>query len=56
MCPLDPLKFLVALDTDMIILNANQAGGAHSVSPVVMAKLIDNLETVLLIYGEVSLV
>ena len=43
-----------ALDTDMIILNANLADGADFVSPVVMAKLIDNPETVLVIYGEVS--
>ena len=38
----------------MIILNVNLADGADSVSPVVMAKLIDNPETVLMIYGEVS--
>ena len=50
----DPLKFLQALDTDMIILNANLADGADPVSPVVMAKFIDNPETVLVIYGEVE--
>ena len=50
----DPLKFLEALDTDMIILNANLADGADPVSPVVMAKLIDDPETVLVIYGEVE--
>ena len=54
--PQDPLNFLEALDTDMIILNANLADGAHPVSPVVMAKLIDNPETVLVIYGEVETV
>ena len=52
--PQDPLKFLEALETDMILLNANLADGADSVSPVVMAKLIENPETVLVIYGEVS--
>ena len=52
----DPLKFLEALGTDMIILNANLADGADHVSPVVMAKLIDNPETVLVIYGEVETV
>ena len=50
----DPLKLLEALDTDMIILNANVADGADPVSPVVMAKLIDNPETVLVIYSEVE--
>ena len=50
------LKFLEALDTDMIILNANLADGADPVSPVLMAKLIDNPETVLVIYGEVEIV
>ena len=38
----------------MIILNANLADGADPVSPVVMAKLIDSPETVLVIYGEVE--
>ena len=52
--PQDPLKFLEALDADRIILNANLADGADSVSPVVMAKLMDNPETVLVIYGDVS--
>ena len=55
--PQDPLKFLEALDTDMIILNANLADAADAVSPVVMAKLIkliDSPETVLVIYGEVQ--
>ena len=52
--PQNPLKFLEALDTDMIILNANLAQGADSVSPVVIVKLIDNPESVLVIYGEVS--
>ena len=47
------LKFLVALDMDVIILNANLADGADPVSPVVMAKLIDNPESVLVIYSEV---
>ena len=37
--PQDLLQFLEALDTDMIILNANLADGADSVSPVVMTKL-----------------
>ena len=54
--PQDPLKFLEALDTNMIILNANLADSADPVSPVVMAKLIDDPETVLLIYGEVETV
>ena len=45
--PQDPLKFLEALDTDMIILNANLADGADPVSSVVMAKLIDHPETVI---------
>ena len=45
--PQDPLKFFEALDTDMIILNANLADGADHVSHVVLAKLIDNPETVL---------
>ena len=52
--PQDPLKLLEALDTDMIILNANVADGADFVSPVVMAKLMENPETVLVIYSEVS--
>ena len=52
--PQDPLTFLEALDTDMSILNANLADGADCASPVVMAKLIDNAETVLAIYGELS--
>ena len=54
--PQDPLKLLEALDTDMIILNANLAGSADHVSPVVMAKLIDNPEPVLVIYGDVQTV
>ena len=52
--PQDPLKFLEALDTCMIFLNANLADGADRVSPVVMAKLIGNTETVLVIHGEVE--
>ena len=52
--PQDPLNFLEALDTDMIILNANLADGADPVSAVVVAKLIDNPESVLVIYGEVE--
>ena len=52
--PQDPLKFLDALDTDMVILNANLVDGSDSVCPVVMAKVIDNPETVLVIYGEAS--
>ena len=52
--PQHPLKFLEALDTDMIIPNANYLDGADSVSPVVTAKLIDNPKTVLMMYGEVS--
>ena len=52
----DPLKSLEALDTDMIILNANLADGADPVSPVVMAKLIDNPEAGLVIYGGVETV
>ena len=54
--PQDPLKFLEAVDTDMIILNANLADSADPASPVVMAKLIDYPETVLVIYGEVETV
>ena len=54
--PQDPLKILEALDTDMIILNANLADSADPVSPVVMAKLIDNPETVVVIYGELEAV
>ena len=54
--PQDPLKYLEALDPDMIILNANLADSAYPVSPAVMAKLIDNPETVLVIYGEVETV
>ena len=50
------LEVLEALDTDMIILNANLVDGDDPVSPVVMAKLIDNPETVLVIYGEVETV
>ena len=38
----------------MIILDANLADGADPVSPVVMAKLIDNPESVLVIYREVQ--
>ena len=49
----DPLKISESLETDMIPLNANLADGADSVSPVVMAKLIDNPQTVLAIYGQV---
>ena len=52
--PQDLLRFLEALDTDMIILNVNLAGCADPVSRVVMAKLIHNPETVLGIYGEVG--
>ena len=52
----DPLNFWEALDTDMISLNANLADGADPVSPVVRAKLIDNPETVLVIYCEVETV
>ena len=59
-CPLqssqDPLKFLEALDTDMINLDANLACRADPVSPVVMIQLIDNFETVRVIYGEVEAV
>ena len=51
--PQDALNILEALETDMILLNANPADAADSVSPVVMAKLIENPETVLVIYGEV---
>ena len=54
--PQDTLKFLEALNTDIIILNANPAAGGDPVSPFVMAKLIDNPETVLVIYGEVQTV
>ena len=54
--PQDPLKDLLALDTVMIILNANLAEGADPVSPVVMAKLIHNPQTVLVINGEVETV
>ena len=54
--PQDPQSFLEALDTDMIILNANLADGAAPVGPVVMAKLIDNPETVLVVYCEVETV
>ena len=39
---------------DIILRNANLADGGDSVSPVVMAKLIDNPETVMAINGEVS--
>ena len=38
----------------MILLNANLVDGADSVSPVVIAELIENPETVLVIYGEVA--
>ena len=54
--PQDLLKFLEALNTDVIILNANLADAADPMSLVVMAKLIDNPETVLVIYGEVETV
>ena len=54
--PQDPLKFLEALYTSMITLNANLADGANPVSPVVMATLTDNPETVPVIYGEVETV
>ena len=46
-------KCLEALNTGTSILNANLGDCADSVSPMVMAKLIDNPETVLVIYGEV---
>ena len=52
--PQDLLNFSEGLETDMIILNANLADGADSVSPVVMAELIENPNTVLVIYGQVS--
>ena len=52
--PQDPLKVLEALDSDMFILNASLADRADPVTPVVMAKLIDNPETVLVIYGKVE--
>ena len=51
--PQDPLKFLGALETDMIVLMANLADAADCVSPVVKAKLIENPETVLAVYREV---
>ena len=54
--PQNLFTFLEALDINTSILNANLADCAESVSPVVMAKLIDNPETVLVIYGEVELV
>ena len=54
--PQDPLKFLMALDTNMIILKASLVDGADPVGPIVMAKLIDNPESVLVIYGEVETV
>ena len=54
--PQEPLKFLEALDTNMIIQNANLADGADPVSRVVMAKLIDNPESVLVIYAKVETV
>ena len=38
----------------MIILNANLAYGAGSVSPVVMVKLIGNSKTVTVTYGDAS--
>ena len=38
-------KFLEALNTDIILLTANLSDGADSMSPVVMAKLIDNRYT-----------
>ena len=50
--PQDPLKSLEALETSMIILNANLADGADSVSPRVLEKLSDNFETVLVINCE----
>ena len=52
--PQDPLKCLEALDTDVIILNADLAHSADPVSPVVMVKLMDNPETVPVIHGEVE--
>ena len=52
--PQDPVKVLEARHTNMIFLNANLANGADLVSPIVMAKLTDNAQTVLVIYGEVS--
>ena len=52
----DTLKLLEALNTDVIILNANLADSAHPVSTVLMAKLFDNPETVLVIYSEVETV
>ena len=52
--PPHPLKFLEALTTNMIILNANLADGADSVSRVAMAKLMGNAQSVLVNYGEVS--
>ena len=52
--PQDPLKLLEALETDMIIVNASLAHGADPVSPVVMAKLIGNPDTVIVIYGELE--
>ena len=36
----------------MVLLNANLADGADCVSPVVIAKLIDNPKTVLAIYRD----
>ena len=49
--PQHPLTFLQALETDMIILHANLADGADSVSPNMMAKFIDNTETELIIFA-----
>ena len=51
--PQDPVKFLEALETGAILLNANLGDSADSLSAVVMAKLIDHPKTVLGIYGEV---
>ena len=52
--PQHPMKFSDALDTDVIILNANLADGVDRVSAAVMTKLIDNPETVLVIHGKVE--
>ena len=40
--PQEPLKCLEALATKMILLNANLANDADSVSPFLMEKLNDN--------------
>ena len=48
--PQGPLEFLELIERDMLLLNVNPVNGADCVTPVIMASLINNPETILAIY------